>query len=922
MQSDAHIHSMFFAPILDHAHRTMGAERVAEVLAQFGTTEAELRDPRAWFSSELTDSLADGFVEASGNPDFFREVGRLFMTGPYTGSLTPLIRLFGSPRNVFASFPGTAPRWCKSGRYVIHEIDDRSVRLSFESDLERSIQVCIGRESQFRWCFPALFGYAPAEVEHTECMHRGGERCTYQLRWTPPAPSPVRWVAPATGAIIGALLGLVSGLGAGSIALSLVGLAIGVLIALVVRLDDQLTDRSDALLEQAVELRRGREAEERRYAELLEAKRFVDLRVEERTADLKRTAVQLEDALAEVRALDEVKSRFFANVNHELRTPLQLILAPLDDLVEGREPAGGREPALRAMQRNASRLHALINQTLDLARVDAGAETLRRTVHDPVALLRGVADSFVSAATSSGIHLELVTEGLADATMLDGHWIESALTNLVANALRHCDPGDTVTVRGVATSERLRISVEDTGPGIPPEDLPSIFERFAQSKQKETGPRGTGLGLAIVHEAARLHGGTATVQSEVGVGTTFVLDLPRVAPDGSASSAAVDVPATPQSSNRPDDDDTELPEVYELPGPTDHAPLAVVAEDQPDLRRYIATILAGEYRVVACSNGRLALDAVLERLPALVVTDRSMPELTGVELCRALRQRPETETLPVILLTAHRELTDVLSAYEAGADDYVTKPFHAQELLARARTHVGLRELRGQLVFRERLASVGLLAAEIAHHLRNPLNVIQNGLGVIGEELPLARQPLVGVMRDCATRIALVSDDLLHLAEGREERAAEAHHPGQGLRRAVRLVGASTQGLRIEDSVDDAAIVEGVPGELSQVFLYLVEHASRATDHCGTLRVEGLARDGCYVVTVAHSGRRMSEAERARIFEPVRAEERGVGSGLDLSIAAHLVRQHGGTLEVGADDELGGDRFELALPLIGAPAVA
>ncbi|MEM6927075.1 MAG: ATP-binding protein [Myxococcota bacterium] len=916
MKSDAHIHSMFFAPMLDHAHETMGAEDVARVLADAGTSEAELRDPRAWFSSELTDRIADAFVEVSGNPEFHREVGRRFMSPRYTGSLMPIIRLFGTPRALYTAFPNTAPRWCKSGRYVVSEVESNRVRLSFESELEKSKQVCIGRTSQIRWSFPYFFGYAPARIEHPECLHRGDARCTYDIEWTEPPPSPLRWAAPLVGALVAVAWSFAFSVGLGTgLVTTLGGLALGALLATVLRLDGQLQERSHALLEQALELQRGLEAEEQRYAQLLEAKRDVEQRVEDRTADLSRATDQLQDALAEVRALDEVKTRFFANVNHELRTPLQLILAPLDDLVAGREPAGGREPALRAMQRNATRLYALINQTLDLARVDAGAESLRRASVDPEAILQGLADSFSTAASGSGIGLALVFEGTHEPVALDAHWIESALTNLVANALRHCDPGDHVTVRGMATSDRLRFSVEDTGPGIPPEDLPGIFERFAQSRQKESGPRGTGLGLAIVHEAARLHDGVATVHSELGHGTTFVLDLPRILAASELPSDPA-VSAVPAPDPRPfeEPDDTELPGVYELPGPHEGAPLAVVAEDQPDLRRYIATVLAGEYRVVACRDGRLAFDEARRRLPALVVTDRSMPEMTGVELCESLRELPETASVPVILLTAHQALADVLSAYASGADDYVTKPFHAQELLARARTHVRLRELRDQLLLQERMASVGLMAAEIAHHVRNPLNVISNGLSMIAHDVPDSRRRLVDAMTDCVTRIGLVSDDLLHLSEDRERAPAEAHHPGHALGVAVRLVEATAPDRSFATEIDESAVVHAVSGELSQVFLYVLEFASRSAGDAGRVRVTGAACEDHYVVGVAHSGSPLAEEDREGVFEPMRTDR--TAARLDLSIAAHLVRAQAGTIRVVVDEALGGDRIEIGLPLV------
>ena len=927
---EPHIQNVFFAPILDHAIGVMGRPRTHEVLRRLGTNEETLRDRYAWSSIGFTEALCDALLAESGNPEFIAEASRLFTRGSYMGPLKPVFQAFGSPRTLLAQMPSISSHWNKAGRFEIGELHDASAVMHYYSDLESNVQMCHGRVAQFE-AFPAFFGLPPGRVEHIACRHRGDERCTYVLEWQPEPDNTARRVIAGLAAMCTmgtlALLTGASWVAIGLLATS--GLVIGWGVATHQALLAQAQARSDELIDQDVALRQSIANNNQRFSELLEAKQSVDRQVEERTHALERTTQQLAGALKEVQAADELKTRFFANVSHELRTPLQLILGPLQDLMAGREPAGGAASAYVTMNRSARRLHRLIDQLLDLARADAGKETLKRVALRPLALAQDLCATFQPKATAERITLEAVHEGPDSAALLDPHWMESALTNLIANALRHCDAGDTITVIVRTKGGRIDFEVRDTGPGIPAEDLGQLFDRFAQSDQKSGTHRGTGLGLAIVREAARLHGGEASVTSGVGVGTCFSLSVPRVEP----AQTDVIAPSRPERASLDDldaDAATEappLPDVLELEGPYPEAPLAVVAEDEPDLRRFVSNVLTAQFRVVACVNGRLAYEKARALLPDVVVTDWSMPEWTGLELTRALRGNPDTARIPIVLLTAHGSMEHVLGAFDAGADDYVTKPFHGRELLARVDVHLRVRSLGREAVVRERLASVGMLSAELAHHLRNPLNMVKNGLQVLAPTIP--DQPpvypkLLAEVVECTKRMELITTDLLRISRGHALAKPAPHRLADGLNAAVRLTTTglpSTVDLQATEACD--GLVHGVAGDLNQVFLNLLDNAVRAIDSDGTIRVSTHTDDGVYHVFVEDSGPGVPEELRKHLFEAfVSSRAHGEGAGLGLAIAANVVRDHGGTIDVDASPSLGGARFRIAIPLAGEPEPA
>jgi signal transduction histidine kinase len=295
-----------------------------------------------------------------------------------------------------------------------------------------------------------------------------------------------------------------------------------------------------------------------------------------------------------------------------------------------------------------------------------------------------------------------------------------------------------------------------------------------------------------------------------------------------------------------------------------------------------------------------------------------MPLMDGISMCRELRKHEETKATPVLLLTAHGRVNVVLDAFEAGADDYLTKPFHGRELLARVSVHVRLRRMVWQAAHRERLASVGVLAATVAHEARNGLTSLVGGLPAMKRRLHDKIDPstheLLDVMIASAQRIERLTTDLLDLS--RVDRVSFGpYRPGAGLMASLRLMSAKlSHKVTLTSNVDEGAIVIGRAGDMNHVFMNLIDNAGKAVGESGQIRVEGRIEGQNYVVQVEDSGDGVDPQFAFRIFEPfVTTRPAGEGTGLGLAIAKEVIEQHGGTISVDRS-ELGGARFMVQLP--------
>lgn len=403
------------------------------------------------------------------------------------------------------------------------------------------------------------------------------------------------------------------------------------------------------------------------------------------------------EALAEV---DKAKTIFFSNVSHEFRTPLTLMLGPLQQALERTELPMSLRAELDTAHRNGLRLLKLVNSLLDFSRVEAGRMQALFAPEDLTALTKDLASNFRSACERAGLELIIDCSPLPEPVYVDRDMWEKIVFNLLSNAFKFTfDGGISLRIRAIERS--VEVQFRDTGVGISAEELPHIFERFRRVEDSQgRSHEGTGIGLALVRELVRLHGGTIEVTSERGAGTCFTVRLPL---------GHQHLQANQVSSGRFDSGSATRAQAFVeealrwLPEPTKAAPAElapvqrqriVLADDNADMRHYIQRILEDIYQVVAVGDGEAALVAVAAERPDLVLTDVMMPRLDGFGLLKALKNNSDTRDLPVILLSARAGNEAEIEGLDAGADAYMTKPFSARELKAQVRALLAKEEAR------------------------------------------------------------------------------------------------------------------------------------------------------------------------------------------------------------------------------------
>ena len=410
----------------------------------------------------------------------------------------------------------------------------------------------------------------------------------------------------------------------------------------------------------------------------------LELVVAERTGALRERERQLALQNERLSELDRAKSRFFANVSHEFRTPLTLTIGPLESVreqIERHEVNARTGRSVEMALRNSRRLLRLVNQILDVAKLEAGQMRLQRRALDLAAFVRTTSEAFGPAAQAKGVVLDVDTP-----TSLRGAFdpdaVEKILSNLLSNAVKFTPGGGRITVTLAQTDAGVMLRVADTGPGIPTEHLPRVFERFYQTDDALTRAQpGTGIGLALVQELVTLHGGTVTVSSgDLAPGAIFTVTLPLGQTD--AESATQPAVIEGEQGAMPEDDG-EVPTQSSGETEGDDVPTLLIVDDSADLRAFVHDQFGDRFKVLEASNGTEGIEVARRELPDVVVSDLMMPDTDGHMLVRALRASPETDFLPIILLTAHTGLDQRLTGLEGGADDYLTKPFDMRELSAR-----------------------------------------------------------------------------------------------------------------------------------------------------------------------------------------------------------------------------------------------
>ncbi|MDB5243502.1 MAG: hybrid sensor histidine kinase/response regulator, partial [Spirosoma sp.] len=433
----------------------------------------------------------------------------------------------------------------------------------------------------------------------------------------------------------------------------------------------------------------------------------------------------------QLKAVDELKTRFFSNITHEFRTPLSLIMSPVEKLLRDNRFDEPTQQTLALVQRNAHQLLRLINQLLDLAKLEAH--------HMVVSPMRGGITEFVGHLTESfrpladqkWITLTYSADEPAEEYLFDADKWEKILFNLLSNALKFTGSGGSVTVTlsinpdPVATDVSwVSICIADSGIGIPPENLPHIFDRFYQVDASHTRAyEGTGIGLSLVNELVGLVGGSIRVESQPGVGTTFRVLLPVQPTSANPEAPTVIVPDKAPSTTAP------LPTVVfsdSEPVADSQTPLLLVVEDNADLRNFLVSSLSADYRMLQAADGEAGWHLTRTELPDIVVSDVMMPGIDGYELTHRIKTHPDTDHIAVVILSAKAAHHSLMEGLQEGADDYVSKPFHLDELQLRLRNLISRQQkLRDQ--YRQQFALPGRSRSSVdSPHTTSRINGLED----------------------------------------------------------------------------------------------------------------------------------------------------------------------------------------------------
>jgi signal transduction histidine kinase len=525
---------------------------------------------------------------------------------------------------------------------------------------------------------------------------------------------------------------------------------------------------------------------------------------------------------------------------------------------------------------------------------------------------------------------------------------------------------------------QVGVRVTDTGPGIPADELPAIFDRYQQASTASRSPiAGSGLGLALVRELTEVHGGRVEVESAEGRGTSFTVWLPTASPDEVAEASTNRAPA-----ELPPGDLTALAAAgastaphRTLTEPTDRddVPTVLVVDDNQNMLDFLHDLLSREYKVVCATDSAEALERLRTERPDIILSDVMMPGPDGIALCETLKRDESLRHIPVVLLTARASLESKVTGLEAGADDYITKPFHPEELHARvgallrmrrierelAASHERLtlayselRDTQAQLTQAEKMASLGTLVAGVAHEINNPVSFIKSSIDLITDSIVELRQMLEHHLRDDVAdqldlralrkdldyerRFRMLEQNAAICRDGAQRATRIVNdlrafsRPGIGspepadlheiLDRSIRLLHGEAKGrVSVNRDYGECPLVVCDTGQIGQVFLNLLANGLQAIEGPGDLHVRTRRLDNRVEIEIEDSGRGMNEAEQARIFDPFfTTKQIGKGTGLGLSIARSLVKAHGGDIAVRSEPGQG-SVFTVTLPIDGAP---
>ncbi len=669
-------------------------------------------------------------------------------------------------------------------------------------------------------------------------------------------------------------------------------------------------------------------------------------------SELEQANARLEDNNRRLLELDQAKSRFFANISHELRTPLTLLIAPMDVLTARSLPGSTDRDMLNVMRAHTMRLLKLINDLLELVKLESGTIQVNRMPMNLKDFLRAQTAAVLVMAEERGVNIRVHLPEEPSTVHMDEEKLERICLNLLFNAIKYTPSGGKVELAAEVTKDNLCVKVIDTGDGIPEDLLPHVFDRFWQAMPEHGNkPRGLGIGLSLVKELAEAHGGSVAVESRLGAGSKFTVTLPLVPPPSLHSKPG---PVRPTTSSGDMGHQQWLAELYrdadrhpvQLPvkvetnppprarsdGSESGLPLLLIAEDEPEMMRFLAEQLSQTFRVLEARDGAAAVRMALEHVPDIILSDLMMPEKDGWQVCTDLQAHQTTREIPIVLLTAKADEETKLRLLKAGATDFLAKPFSLAELGARLRNLAILRlhaktlaeqreqiaqnlqqlkEAEAMLVRNEKLTALGRLSAGLIHEINNPLNYAKQALYVIRRMARHLEEDKRGEMLEIVAdvengidRVVTITSDLRGFATRSPER-----------RQYFLLRAAVETTLRFFAPVvnSDVAVQIDIPPELEaqgdrnqflQVLINLIQNAldAVASKHyrqgeLPQITISATEKEGTTLISVRDNGPGISPEVMNHIFDPFfTTKDVGQGMGLGLAICHRIIAEHQGRI--------------------------
>ena len=670
---------------------------------------------------------------------------------------------------------------------------------------------------------------------------------------------------------------------------------------------------------------------------------FADVRVLEE--ERKRS-----EALAEI---DRAKTIFFSNISHEFRTPLTLLLAPIEDALHDSGISEEHKIRMNVAYRNALRMQKLVNTLLEFSRLEAGRVEGRFSPVDIGSLTEDLASLFRSAIEKAGMQLIINKGDVHDTVYVDVDMWERIILNLISNAFKYSKEG-TISLSIEQKEKDVYVSVSDTGIGIPEDQLDKIFNRFHRVENTEgRSQEGTGIGLAMVRELVKLHHGTIQVTSKAGKGSTFIIKIP-VGKEHLPAEKIADTPAEfplykhseafVQEALKWVPEERKHVNVNEDSGAGSTAAVGIpkykvlLADDNADMQDYVYRLLSDQFYVITASDGEEAFAKALEYKPDLLLSDIMMPRLDGFGLLKKLRNHAETKNIPVIFLSARAGEEAKVEGLDAGADDYLVKPFSAKELIVRVNYHISEKKYRQlsedlEIIVQKRTKELQrsnedlLQFAHVASHdLKEPVRKFKTFIGRLQEEygniLPEKGRDYLNRMTVAADRMSSMIEGVLKYSSLNEEGEINT---SVDLNEIIKSIEADLEVMinqkKAEIVKDELPVIEGAPVLIYQLFYNLINNSLKFSRENPVVRIFSSVEtvDGMKYakIMVADNGIGFKQTYANKIFDAfsrLNTKDKYEGTGLGLALCKKIAERHHGSISA-AGEEGKGAVFTILLPI-------